>query len=589
MRDLLTRRFYRNLMLRLNFRKDGSNNSNGPLQRVKHGIALLIGAAMVLVALYLLYPFASAFLDTGSLEGTDMELLFIGLIMLVIGIVFLLGTRSNMREQRRYDKAFAHEEPWKLRESWRENLMTHRTRPIRALIVLGVIFTVMGLFGTVSILDEAIFSSEDPEYAALLILIFPTAGLIMLGVAYRLWQRGKRFGVSELRLDEVPARLGATVRGRVLAQLPADDLPRHGIRVECSCYRRSVRYERSGGKNNSRTKRVDMNLLWRDEHHMRPKSVTSEGVEIPFTFDLPEDYPTSTPIRRSDSYLARTRENDIRWKVEVHAELPGPNYDAAFEIPVFAPADADAPERTVEEASDEATEGKPVIPASALTGSMMAGASPEDPYAEYVIQPNLDAPISKNISLEQLPDEGLRLHVASQRDSWTPYVIGAIGALLVLIALPGLILGMGFFGSLIFAGFGGLMLYGAKTMLTHETILTIENGTATVQTGAGGKKKTSIPVRDLKDAEVEITGTQGQSHYRIILHRYEDTVDQPEGVAGQLLNDVGSFLGEERANSLASGIQQFRTMAAQIDNLHDKREADWIAKQINKTLDRQLA
>lgn len=576
-------------MLQSLFRAFAPDSAKQKARSVKYYSFTVIGIGLCLGALWTLYPVVEWGIVTGELAPHATQTLFIGLVMLFMGIMFVRGVRNESTQQRRYAEALSHDEPWTLREAWQRNEIRHRTRPGPILLVLGALFLVGGLAGGGFIINDAIIGTDQPEWAALLVLIFPAAGLGMLASAYFKWQKGRRFGTSTLRLDDLPGRLGSRITARVRANLPADQLPEHGIRVECSCYRRTVHYERSSSDNNSKTKKVTMRLLWRGEHHMRPMSVTSEGSEIPVSFELPEDYPTSTPIHRSDAYLARTRESDIRWMIEVHAEVPGTDYDASFEIPVFAPEDAQQPERDADEVPDGVVEGQPVIPASAFSGGgLRDSAAADDPYAEYYVAPDLSGPISKNITLEHLPGDGLRLHVDAQRDSWTPYLVGVGGIVMVAVGIVGVPTGLGLVG-LIFLLFGGLLLWGAKTMLTHETILTIENGTVTVATGAGGRKKTTFPVDELKEARVEITGTQNQSHYTIVLQKYGDTTEQPGGLAGQVLSDMGSYLGEENAEKVEDGLQNLRSVVARIDNLHDKQEADWLVEQIHHALDGQPA
>ncbi|NBC01578.1 MAG: hypothetical protein GVY15_12065 [Bacteroidetes bacterium] len=573
-------------MLQSLFRAVASADARRTARLVKRALFTLVGMGLCLGGLWMLYPMADEVVRTGELPPDAMPTLFIGLIPCFIGGIMLVSAHRESRQHEQYGEALAHEKPWTLREAWQRNEIRHRTRPKPTVLVLGALFLLGGLAGGGFIIQDAIIGADQPEWAALLVLIFPAAGLGMLASAYSAWQKGRRFGTSTLRLDDLPGRLGSRITARVRAHLPADQLPEHGIRVECSCYRRTVHYERSSGDSNSKTKKVAMRLLWRDEHHMRPMSVTSEGVEIPVSFALPEDYPTSTPIRRSDSYLARTGKSDIRWMIEVHAAVPGADYDASFEIPVFAPEEAEHPERDADEVPDSVVEGQPVIPASAFSGGLMDSTATDDPYTEYYVEPDLNGPISKNITLEHLPDAGLRLHVDAQRDSWTPYLVGMGGIVMVAVGIVGLPTGLGL-GALVFLLFGGLLLWGAKTMLTHETILTIENGTVTVGTGAGGRKKTTFPVDELKEARVEITGTQNQSHYTIVLQTYGDATEQPGGLAGQVLSDMGSYLGEEHAEKIEDGLQNLRSVVARIDNLHDKQEADWLVEQIHHALDRQ--
>ncbi len=579
-------------MLRFLFRILAPHLPQETLHRIRsviRGIFLVVGFILCAVAVWLLYPFVVDAISTRSLPDDLGGNFFVGLVMLFIGLVMLVGTRAQARSEARFREALEHDQPWIFRPQWKNNRIEHRQKIPLALLLGGIIFFGVGLFGTVTELPDAIWHADDPEWAALFILIFPLIGLGLLFWAHRMWRKRRTFGRSVLTLDDVPGRLGEPLRARVRAQLDRHQLPDHGIQVQLSCYRKTVRYERRrSGSNNrsSRKKKVNRRLLWRDEKHMRPMDEVDGGIEIPVTFEVPDDQPTSTPIKRSDKYLARTGRGDIQWMVEVHCELPGLDYDASFEVPVFAPVEADS--AAVDEEVEEDVDVQPVIPASAFGGGDGAGLSVSsgDPYAEYIVQPDFDSPISENISLTRSGTDALELHVEADRKSPTPYVFGAIGIALLVASVPIYFAGsLG--GAFVCLLFGVLCIWGAWTAWTHETKLTIQDGMVTVSKGAFGGKSEEFPVEDFKEARVDITGTKNQSHYRLVLQKHEDTVDEPSGAAGQVFSDMTSMLGEETGGKMKEKVNSLRATAAFIDNLHNKQEADWIAQQIHEVVDAQ--
>src|SRR6185436_45729 len=55
-----------------------------------------------------------------------------------------------------------------------------------------------------------------------------------------------------------------------------------------------------------------------------------DGMRVPFSFEIPAEAPSSDLSAPADKVL---------WQLAVSAELPGIDYKATFELPVFATAD----------------------------------------------------------------------------------------------------------------------------------------------------------------------------------------------------------------------------------------------------------
>jgi hypothetical protein len=116
----------------------------------------------------------------------------------------------------------------------------------------------------------------------------------------------------------VPAALGGTLEGKI--QVNAKLQPQQGLHLRLSCVRR----ETTGNANNpQKTEKI----LWQDEKWLRANLPQSDlnATAIPIFFKLPGNLPESTAALG----------DGIHWKLEASAKLRGPNFDAAFEIPVF--------------------------------------------------------------------------------------------------------------------------------------------------------------------------------------------------------------------------------------------------------------
>ncbi len=153
---------------------------------------------------------------------------------------------------------------------------------------------------------------------SILLAAFPIAGaLVVLLAVYHSLRRGK-YGLSVCRIDRVPIPLGSTLRGEIDVRM--HELPRSGFALRLACVRRTVT---GSGKNRS----VHESILWQDEQTVAHGAMPGpNGLRVPFRFDIPFDGEPASLVDPSDLVL---------WKLTASAEVPGIDYEATFELPVF--------------------------------------------------------------------------------------------------------------------------------------------------------------------------------------------------------------------------------------------------------------
>jgi hypothetical protein len=96
--------------------------------------------------------------------------------------------------------------------------------------------------------------------------------------------------------------------------------PQHGLHLRLSCLRRTT-----GGSGNNRT--TTEKILWQDEKWLCADlpQTDANATGVPVYFKLPDNLPESTAAIG----------DGIHWRLEASAKLRGPNFHAAFEVPVF--------------------------------------------------------------------------------------------------------------------------------------------------------------------------------------------------------------------------------------------------------------
>jgi hypothetical protein len=244
------------------------------------------------------------------------------LTCVVIPLLIVLVARRALIQQRQRAMLRAQHpnEPWLWRRDWASRTAADVSSAKSALLWLfaaawnliawPVFFVVRGR------------TMPDPEFVVFALI--PAAGVILLIVAAYQTLRRRKYGLSLCRFDALPLSLGHTLHGEV--ETSVDSVPQNGFQLRLTCLRHIVR---SSGK----TTTVEERILWQEEQRIGVGAAmpSPNGVRVPFRFPLPLGAEVADETTRHDRVI---------WRLEATAEVPGIDYRAVFELPVFARAES---------------------------------------------------------------------------------------------------------------------------------------------------------------------------------------------------------------------------------------------------------
>lgn len=223
--------------------------------------------------------------------------------------------------------------PWKWREDWAGGMVRTAGRPaIWAAWLFALIWNAISS-SMVFFVPQAL---EEGNLAALIGLIFPLIGVWLFYRAVRLTVQRRRFGEAIVHLDTIPGAIGARLAGTLT--IPSGFPPDGRMLLRLTCVNRWRTSGRSSSSGES--------IVWQEE--APPASVYSGGgaVTVPFAFTIPAD---ATPSDTSGEGTG------ILWRLSAAAGLPGVDFEADFDVPVFGSGHGVLPDPPAEAASLPAT------------------------------------------------------------------------------------------------------------------------------------------------------------------------------------------------------------------------------------------
>jgi hypothetical protein len=252
-------------------------------------------------------------LATGFLTGFGSIFLVVGLVVVVMAVKGTKVLRFEAEQKQRYP-----EKPWLLREDWSKRVVHCSTKGSSVALAI-VTFLVNGISAPIpfAIADE--LSRGSPNYLVLLLLVFNLVGLFLLYVTILSILRWRRFGRSEFHLHELPFQIGGELKGTLVASEKLQDgNPFLMLTLQC------VESTTSGsGKNRQTTTKV--------LHETGSKIQLSGGL-------MRQNYlhvPIRVPIDSSAPATSEDTNPRIQWILRCTAELPGVDFSANFDVPVF--------------------------------------------------------------------------------------------------------------------------------------------------------------------------------------------------------------------------------------------------------------
>ncbi|HEX3233413.1 MAG TPA: hypothetical protein VHR41_04415 [Gemmatimonadales bacterium] len=393
--------------------------------------------------------------------------------------------------------------PWLWRPDWAAGWVDDSSRGTMWFAwIFATLWNLISLPGVVLAVRAAVWKQKP---AALLILLFPAIGIALLVWAIRATLRYRRFGVSRLELDTRPGVVGHSLAGTVRTTVPLR--PVEGFEVVLRCIRRVTS---GSSKNRSTTESV----LWQEERRVAgevARDASGMGTRIPVGFALPPD------ARACDDSVS---DDQILWRLEVTAGVPGIDYASSFEVPVF---------RT------ELSKEPPTVSEAALGAPVALDTYRQPPGSRIEVSTTrrgteIFFPAARNPGVAS----GLTLFAAL----WGGVVWALMHSRAPLV-FP-----------IVFGGFGVLLLVGVLELWLRESRVVAGNGSLTLASGylvTGGGQ--TLPASAVDDVTTRITMQSGTRPYYDIV----------------VLTKAGKKLTAGRA-------------------VRDKREAEWLAGTVKQAL-----
>lgn len=206
------------------------------------------------------------------------------------------------------------DQPWLWRADWAAGRIPDSS--ISSMMVWWLIAVCFNAFSLplLLLLFHEVFTRGN--YRALVGLVFPGLGLILLAIAISTSRRWRRFGKSVFVMSGGPGKIGGTLAGSIETQKPFTTTETE-FNLKLSC----VQCKWSGsGKQRS----MKESKLWRAENTAR---LDASG-KIPVEFSVPAN------VREAN---LQNGGNQIIWRLEVDMDSSssGPAYSATFDVPVF--------------------------------------------------------------------------------------------------------------------------------------------------------------------------------------------------------------------------------------------------------------
>lgn len=420
--------------------------------RVAGGLLIAGGAAL---AAYTLAPARRALPQEEFLFRAAMSFVIAG-----IGAAFWFLGGGSPEGRVVPERAERHrDEPWLWRDDWAAGYAVSESKSQASIWALaGVVCLLMSVPIGFQLPGEVL---RRGNYPALLALVFPFVGLLLVGKSLAALLRDRKFRNARFEMTQVPGVLGGRLTGRLSTRYP---LPAGtAVELTLSCVH--------GYTSKSDTERTRwQKVLWQDE---RTATALSDGRDsyVPVEFAIPHD------VRETDG---RDPDDEILWRLGAQAKVPGLDFRTTFTAPVFHTAASD-----------------PALTAARLDAERQErrqGQRPED----------------AQISGGQSESGGLRFYLPPGRNKAAAFALTVFGLLSVGSgAFFGYLMkqGLGWFAGLIplvpIGGLGVLLLLLSLSMWFGSTTIEARNGELHVRTSWLGMSKERV-VRAAEIARLEL-------------------------------------------------------------------------------------
>lgn len=241
--------------------------------------------------------------------------------LLIGGGVLIVFVQVMLRFWYDLDKRMAAHpnEPWLWRKDWAEKHIRLATRPAAYALAIAWL-TYLLVFWPVAVMAAA----KNPYFAYPFIVVL---GMALVHFSKNLW-RGRRWFTAEMRLRDVPGRIGQSIAGDIVLKESFDAGTRFRVLLKC---------QRTSRTGSSDLRPVD--IAWSTQLFLTANAENMPGKTIvPFEFEIPADCtPTSTSSHTSREGWTKVVETRTHhdWFIEISLRDDRLQTAAKFEVPVF--------------------------------------------------------------------------------------------------------------------------------------------------------------------------------------------------------------------------------------------------------------
>lgn len=290
----------------------------------------------------------------------------------VVGLGIIIGSIIFQRNQKRRAAKLEEfsTEPWKVRDDWAAGeIISMRWNSFAFIGMFAFVWNSISF--PISILF--LLQGDAPFWVYILIILFPLIGIGLIWIAVAEALRLFRFGKSTFRMATIPGVVGGELTGVVM--VPESVRPSKPYRVKLACIEQQTRMR--GGE----SERTSV-AIWEDSRYIdQTLSDDSNAQGVPIQFIIPSGEKPTDP----------DAEEPVQWKLTIEAEVPGPDFKAQFEVPVFVTADSKegivASHETISE-----FEVKETLPAQLARENLVARQANENELS-------ITCPVMRNLSI----------------------------------------------------------------------------------------------------------------------------------------------------------------------------------------------
>jgi len=235
-----------------------------------------------------------------------------GIGLMVLGFI----GRNRQREAERLRELYP-DAPWMHRLDWSRGTIRSTSK---STMVTSLVFAI--LWNAISsplwfLLPQEVV--EKKNRLALIGVVFPLVGIVLLVWAVRNVLRWRRYGRSVLILETIPGVVGGALQGTVHVGSRLE--PEGPYRLTLNCIRR---HTTGSGDDRSTTETI----LGQEERQVPAAAagLGPSGPALPIVFAIPFDS-YATDFSKPD--------DQVLWRLEVTAPARGIDFATSFEVPVF--------------------------------------------------------------------------------------------------------------------------------------------------------------------------------------------------------------------------------------------------------------